>query len=173
MGAEGEVFVFMGPPEAGKTTQAKRLSDRIGGAWIWDKDIMSQIEDPDRLWEALETVMSRVPMAKPIVLDGVVNRKTDASELALALVRTGRQIVRVICLHIYEEESLQRITRRISRPGLMATQKARWKAYRVYTIPALEIFRGGRLLSVVMAEGTEDEVEARISAALNGPADQI
>ncbi|HEY2004545.1 MAG TPA: hypothetical protein VGH44_05535 [Candidatus Saccharimonadia bacterium] len=173
MDTEGEVYVFMGSPEGGKTTQARRLGEKIGGVWIWNEDIMSQLEDPDLLWEVLEAAMSQVSPAQPIVLDGVVTNEADVGDLMFALSRIGRRLVRVICLHIYETESLQRNRLRLGRPSVAAAQVARWKLYRMYALPALDMFRQLKMVSDIEGNGPEDEVEMRITAALASPPDQL
>ena len=128
--------VMLGPPGAGKGTQAVRLSERLGIAHISTGDILRQaVAEGTELGRQAQAYMDRgdlVPdelvigiarerlaqedCAPGFVLDGFPRTLPQAEALDEVMRGLGRQPLRVLNLEVEEEEILRRLSgRRVCR----------------------------------------------------------
>jgi len=125
-------LILLGPPGAGKGTQAKRLVDELGIPQISTGDILREvIQSGSALGEQAKSYMNRgnlVPdevvigiVAERIVhpdcrpgflLDGFPRTVPQADALERMLAEHGRHLDAVICLEVQNEELVRRLTGR-------------------------------------------------------------
>lgn len=129
-------LIFLGPPGAGKGTQAKILSQYLSVPQVSTGDILrAAVRDETPMGIRAKTYMDRgelVPdevvvgiaeerlrhadCAKGFIFDGFPRTVAQAEALDLILKRMGREITKVISITVDEEELLERIGGRRACP---------------------------------------------------------
>ena len=180
-------FVFLGPPGAGKGTQAKRLSehlqlphlstgemirDAIGRQTNLGKQAAAHNDAgnlvPDNL--ILELISQRI--AQPdcqggYLLDGFPRNLQQAEELDVMLAEHGESLTGVFQLAVDEPEILRRLSARGRADDKQAVIHQRLLVYEQQTAPLSEYYqRRGRLFTVD-GTGSEDEVYHRLLSCLD------
>lgn len=183
-------LLIMGPPGAGKGTQAVGLSERIGGAHISTGDIFrenvaNQTElgttaqkymdagqyVPDEVTNAMVRDRLRQPDAESFVLDGYPRTVDQVGELDAILADLGAELDGVVLLVVDDREELvQRIIKRAETSGRADDTeeviRRRQDVYNAETAALVPIYRERGLLREVNGIGDIDEIAARIDAAL-------
>ncbi|MGZ5317931.1 MAG: adenylate kinase [Actinomycetota bacterium] len=140
-------LVFLGPPGAGKGTQAQRLSERVGIPQISTGDILREhVQEgtplgvkargfmdrgeyvPDDV--VVEMVMDRLdePDAeKGFILDGFPRTVPQAEALSRALERAERPLVAVLMFAISDEMAVRRLSNRWTCPTCKRTYNMEFK----------------------------------------------
>jgi adenylate kinase len=182
----GLSLILVGPPGAGKGTQAKRLAAHFGIPWISTGDILREaVASGSPLGKQAKEVMARGELvsdelmigiveerlARPdcrrgYVLDGFPRTAEQARALDRLLARLGRESARVLSLEVPEDELVRRI---LSRGEGRAddTREAverRLEVYAQKTAPVLDHYRA--TLVRVPGVGTVEEIGKRIVAEL-------
>ena len=183
-------LLVIGPPGAGKGTQAVRLADAFGVPAISTGDIFRHnvktetelglqvkafIEAgkyvPDTLTNAI--VKDRLLEADALegfLLDGYPRTIDQVRYLDELLAKKGQPLEAVIRLVADQEEIIARLSKRALEQGRADdTEEAirhRQEVYARETAPLVEVFRERGLLIDVDGLGNVDEVGDRISAAL-------
>jgi adenylate kinase len=190
-------IVLVGPPAAGKGTQAARLVDRFGGVHIATGDILRSNADrgtelgrtasrymdrgelvPDDV--IIDMVLERLgegDCAGGFVLDGFPRTVPQAEALGKRLGELGRPLEVVVSLEVGEDELRRRLAARAEEQDRAEDEdedaiRRRLELFDRETEPLLDFYDGQELLVSVEAEGDVDEVSARIAAALDGRGDQ-
>jgi adenylate kinase len=186
-------IVLVGPPAAGKGTQAGRIVDRSGGVHVATGDILrSNAERGTELGRTASRYMDRgdlVPdeviigmvlerlgegdCAGGFVLDGFPRTVPQAEALERRLEELGRPLDTVVSLEVGEEELRERIAGRAEEQDRAEDEdedaiRRRLELFDRETEPLLDFYGGRGLLVRVRAEGDVDEVSGRIAAALDG-----
>ncbi len=191
-------LVLLGPPGAGKGTQAERLaaSHRIARLSTGDmlraavaagtpvglqaRDIMARGElVPDEVVIALIAERMRAPAAaRGFILDGFPRTVRQAESLERLLAARGLKLDAVIEFKVNEAILMQRIERRIDEMRARGepvraddnpeTLKSRLSAYRAQTAPLIDHYRRKGLLRTVDGMPPIGEVAAAINRLL-GP----
>jgi adenylate kinase len=176
--------VLLGPPGAGKGTQAQKLAEKLGIPQISTGELFRQnIENGTRLGleakrylDAGDLVPSELTnqlvddrldspdTANGFILDGYPRSVEQAKALHEMLERRGTDIDAVVEFRVSEQELLQRLKGRGRADDTEEVILNRFKVYREETAPLLEYYADE--LRTVDAVGSLDEVFARALQAL-------
>jgi adenylate kinase len=190
--------VLLGPPGAGKGTQAQVIAGRLGVPAISTGDIfranVSGQTDlgrrakvymdagdlvPDEITVAMVSDRLAEPDAKAgFLLDGFPRTIPQAEQLRSSLADLGQSLDRVLELVVDEDELVRRLSgRRMLIDGEWVqrdddkpeTVRRRLQVYREQTAPLSGFYDDEGLLTRVDAIGEIEEVTARAMAALGRP----
>jgi adenylate kinase len=183
--------VLLGPPAAGKGTQARRITGRFGGVHIDTGDMLRANADrdtelgrraraymergelvPDEV--VIDTVLERVAAVDCVdgfALDGFPRTVTQAEALDRRLDELGRPLDATISLEVGEAELRRRLAERAEeqdRPDDDDEQaiRQRLELFAGESGPLVDYYRRQGLLVQVDAACAVDEVTERIAAAL-------
>lgn len=176
--------VLLGPPGAGKGTQAQKLSEKLGIPHISTGELFrSNIENGTKLGleakqyldagdlvpseltnQLVDDRLSDDDAAKGFILDGYPRSTEQAKALHDMLGRRGTDIDAVLEFRVSEQELLQRLKSRGRADDTDDVILNRMNVYRDETAPLLEYYRDE--LKTVDAVGGMDEVFARALQAL-------
>ncbi|OBB93828.1 adenylate kinase [Mycobacterium sp. 852002-40037_SCH5390672] len=171
--------VLLGPPGAGKGTQAQKLSEKLGIPHISTGELFrSNIENGTKLGleakryldagdlvpseltnQLVDDRLSDPDAANGFILDGFPRSTEQAKALHDMLGRRGTDIDAVLEFRVSEDELLQRLKGRGRADDTEDVILNRMKVYRDETAPLLEYYSDE--LKTVDAVGTMDEVFAR------------
>ena len=179
-------LILMGPPGAGKGTQAQFLVERHGIPQISTGDMLREaVASGSEIGKRAKEIMDRgdlVPDEVVIeivrqrlgrddcepgfILDGFPRTREQAVALDELLADLGRSAVRVVALEVPEDELMRRI---LSRGEGRAddneeTVRKRLEVYRSSTAPVIEHY--GEAVCRIDGLGSIDEIRARIEKAL-------
>lgn len=186
-------LILLGPPGAGKGTQAKRLQDRYGLAQLSTGDMLrAAVAAKTEIGKQAEAIMARgelVPnevvvgiiadrieepdCAKGYILDGFPRNVAQAEALDKMLAGKGSKLDAVVELTVDDGILLSRIETRAAETvgGPRADDNAealkkRLKVYHEQTAPLIEYY--GKKGSLKSVDGMKDidEVTAQIEAVL-------
>ena len=184
-------LLLMGPPGAGKGTQARHVADHFGVPAISTGDIFrANVADgtplgveAQRFMDAGDYVPDEVtnkmvrnridePDAEPgFLLDGYPRTPAQVEELDGMVKHTGHQLDAVVVLTVDPEELVQRLLQRAEEEGRADDTedvvRRRQQVYAEQTEPLIGLYRERGLLVEVDGVGEVDEVTQRIFAALD------
>lgn len=172
-------ILIMGPPGAGKGTQATCLSERFGTPHISTGDLFrDHLEkwtvfgreaeryidtgDPVPNEIAFEMIKRRLAMhdsADGFILDGFPRNTFQAVQLNKLLTGLSQKLDAVIHFQLDDEEAVKRLIGRGSSDDAEDVIRNRQEIYRRETAPIIEFYR--ELLVVVDAVGSVKEVANR------------
>ena len=185
-------LILMGPPGAGKGTQARFVAERFGIPAISTGDIFRRnVSDgtdlgvkakeymdageyvPDEITNLM--VRNRIDEsdAEPgFLLDGYPRTLQQVEELDQMVKYTGHRIDAVVCLTVDSEELVQRLLARAETDGRSDDTedviRRRQEVYAEQTEPLIDVYRERDALIEVDGMGDVDEVAQRIMDALQG-----
>ncbi|MBD8868508.1 adenylate kinase [Nocardioides donggukensis] len=184
-------LIIMGPPGAGKGTQAKFVAERFGVPAVSTGDIFrANVSEgtplgieAKRYMDAGEYVPDDVtnrmvrnridqPDAEPgFLLDGYPRTVAQVEELDGMIRFTGHQLDAVVVLTVDEDEVVQRLLARAQVEGRADDTeeviRRRQEVYGEQTAPLIDVYRQRGILVEVDGMGEVDEVTERIFAALS------
>jgi adenylate kinase len=183
-------LVLLGPPGAGKGTQAKRLAAHLGLPTISTGDIfrssISEGTDLGRLAQSyldagklvpdevtndmVRDRISRADCAGGFVLDGYPRTVAQAAALDDMLTALGARLDRVVELTVDVDEVVARLHRRARIEGRSDDTedviRHRQEVYAEQTAPLVDLYHMRGLLVRVDGMGEIDEVTERLTSAL-------
>ena len=181
----------MGPPGAGKGTQARFVADHFGVPAISTGDIFRANVaqgtplgvEAQRYMDAGEYVPDEITnqmvrnrideddAAPGFLLDGYPRTLAQVTELDGMIGFTGHQLDAVVVLTVDPEELVQRLLQRAQTDGRADDTedviRRRQEVYAEQTEPLIEVYRERGLLIEVDGMGEVDDVTARIFDALD------
>ena len=184
-------LLIVGPPGAGKGTQAARIAERLSIPTISTGDIFrANIKNetelglrvkaivaggdyvPDSLTnELVSDRLAEADAAEGFLLDGYPRTPDQVRFLEELLSAKGQKLDAVLQLVADEDEIVERLRKRALEQGRADdTEEAirhRQEVYKRETAPVLDILREQGLLIEVDGLGTVDEVTERIWAGLD------
>ena len=185
-------MIFMGPPGAGKGTQAAVVAEKYGIPAISTGDIFRANVgegtplglEAKRYMDAGEYVPDSVtnnmvrdrlaqPDAEPgFLLDGYPRTLAQVEELDGMLAASGTALDAVVVLTVDSEELVQRLLKRAETSGRSDDTEEvirhRQDVYTEQTAPLIDVYRERGLLLEVDGLGEVPEVSERIFAVLDG-----
>jgi adenylate kinase len=184
-------LLIMGPPGAGKGTQASRIGDHYSvpaistgdifrGMRTQDTPLARQVQEimasgayvPDEVTnQVVAGRLADADCAPGFLLDGYPRTLQQVEYLDATLDEGGRQLDAVISLQADSDEVVRRLLKRGETSGRdddnEATIRARQDTYTAETAPLLDVYRERGLLVEVDGLGAVDEVSQRLFAALD------
>ena len=166
-------LLIMGPPGAGKGTQAVALAKRIGGAHISTGDIFrANVQQQTELGKVAQRFMDAGEYVPDEVTNAMVEDRLsqDDARDAFILDGLGTKLDGVLELVVDPEELIQRLLKRAETSGRADDTedviRHRQEVYTAETAPLLEVYGARGLVIEVDGMGEVDEVTRRIDAAL-------
>jgi adenylate kinase len=187
-------LILLGPPGAGKGTQAERLVKRHGIVQLSTGDMLrSAVAAGTDVGKRAKAVMDRGDLvsddimidiiadriAKPdaangFILDGFPRTVAQAEALDKLLASRGIGLDAIVEIVVDEGILIDRIQTRAKQTGgarsddNVETAKKRLAVYREQTAPVAHYYKGKSMLSQVDGMGTMDEVSDAIAKVLQG-----
>ena len=180
-------IVFIGPPGAGKGTQAQKIVERYMIAHLSTGDMLRAARDaktplglkadeymsrgelvPDDI--IIDLIRERLQSAdcrRGYLLDGFPRTIAQAEALDGMLASQNTPLDVVLELQVPEEELFRRLAGRGRADDKPEVIRQRLVAYRTQTEPLLDYYRRKNLLRTVDGLGTVDEIFDRIRAILD------
>jgi adenylate kinase len=183
-------LLLLGPPGAGKGTQAVRLAEELGIPQISTGDMLREaVAAGTPLGRAARAVMERGELVSDdivigiarerlladdarngFVLDGFPRTVAQAEALDRLLAEQGVRLERCVALVVDEDAIVKRLLRRAEIEGRSddneSTIRNRIRVYREQTAPLVQHYRARGVLAEVDGMGGVDEVAARVRGAL-------
>jgi adenylate kinase len=177
-------IVLVGPPGAGKGTQAARLSERLGAPHISTGDLFRDnmknetelgqqaqryVDAGDLVPDEITVGMVKDRLAQDdaqegFLLDGFPRNAAQAGELEKVLSELDQRLDAVLLFEVDDEELIQRLTSRGRSDDTEDVIRHRQEIYRSETQPLIEHYRD--LLVTVDAMGSVEDVTDRAMDAL-------
>jgi adenylate kinase len=186
-------LVVLGPPGAGKGTQAVRIAEQFACADVATGDIFrANVAAGTELGRAAQEYMDRgdlVPDEVVIamvmerlaerdcdsgfVLDGFPRTVNQAEALDRRLAELGTPLEAALSFDVTEEELLRRLAGRAAAQrradDAEQTIRHRLEVFAIKTRPLIDYYRHRRLLSMVDGVGRVEEVTVRVLSGLPIP----
>jgi adenylate kinase len=177
-------LVLVGPPGAGKGTQAVRLAERLGVPHISTGDLFranlsqetalgleakSYMDKGNLVPDDVTVRMVRDRLAdddveKGFILDGFPRTVSQAESLDELLGERGEELDAVVEFQVDEDELVNRLLARGRSDDTEAVIRNRQQVYRDETFPLLDHYRA--IVVSVDAQGEVEEITDRVAAAL-------
>jgi adenylate kinase len=183
-------IVLIGPPGAGKGTQAKLLSEHCQIPHISTGDMLraavqegseigklvksvldaGNLVDDAIIIELLKQRVASGDCGKGFLLDGCVRTLAQAELIGIELDKLNLGITHVLDFEVSDDLLIERIAERGKISGRSDDSeeiaKTRLKVYRELTLPLTEYYRGKGLLRSVDGVGSVEAVQSRVCLAI-------
>jgi len=180
-------LVFLGPPGAGKGTQAVKIAQKYGIPHISTGDILRDaVKEGTELGKLAKSYMDKgelVPddviigiirerlsekdvMERGFILDGFPRTIAQAKALDELLSELKMPLDAVIFLNVDDEEIIKRLLSRGRADDTEEVIRNRIKVYRHQTEPLIKYYREKGLLREILGVGDIDEITRKIEGVL-------
>ena len=183
-------MLLLGPPGAGKGTQAQRLAEKLGIPQIATGNMLRDAVDAktevglqaqavmargdlvsdDIVIRVAEQRLAAPDARRGFILDGFPRTAGQARALDAMLGRLGTALERCIALSVDEDEIVRRLLKRAAIEGRSddheETIRKRLKIYRAQTEPLVAHYAEQGIVRAVDGLASVDEVAKRIEEAL-------
>ena len=178
-------LLFLGPPGAGKGTQAQRLAETQNLLHLSTGDLLrAEVAAGSELGKEAEAVMARGELVSDALvlaivrsrlqahsggwlLDGFPRNVAQADALAQLLDELGQQIELVVLMELDDGLLVQRLLGRGRVDDNEEVIRHRLEVYRQQTEPLIAYYRERGLLQSVEAPGTVEAIAERIASVLS------
>lgn len=184
-------LLLLGPPGAGKGTQAQRLVQELKISQISTGDMLrAAVAAGTEIGKAAKACMDRGELVSDAIVIGVAKERLQAPDvkqgwildgfprtvaqaeaLDAMLAQLGTPLERCVSLTVDEGVLVDRLLKRATIEGRSddneETIRNRMKEYRAKTEPLVNYYRGKGLLAEVNGLGTVEEVASRIGEAVS------
>jgi adenylate kinase len=179
-------LLFLGPPGAGKGTQAARLCEANGMKHLSTGDLLrSEVAAGTALGQEAEAVMNRGELVSDALvlaivesqlkglsvggwlLDGFPRTVPQADALEPLLEELKQPIEAVVLLELDDAVLIERLLARGRDDDNEAVIRNRLEVYREKTSPLISFYRDKGLLVSVEANGSVEEITDRITGVLS------
>jgi adenylate kinase len=176
-------LLFVGPPGAGKGTQAQRVAARLGIAHVSTGDMFRALDPTSGLGERVKSIMesggyvsdeiviemlegrlAHSDAAAGYILDGFPRTLPQAEALDEFLGDNGLEAV--VLFEVDEEEVVERMLARGRADDSEETIRTRLDVYRRQTEPLIDLYDRRHIVKRVDAVGTIESITERVLAAL-------
>lgn len=177
--------VFLGPPGAGKGTQAQRFAadrriphlstgDMLRKAVAEGTDVgrraapilaKGALVPDDVMWGVVSARLDQADCAAGFLLDGFPRTVVQATTLESKLATKHAPLRCAISIDVPEDELVKRMLARGRADDTPDTVRTRLHVYEKQTAPLKDWYRGKGLLRPIDGTGTPDEVYARLLTA--------
>jgi adenylate kinase len=179
-------LILLGPPGAGKGTQAARLAKHYGVPHLSTGEMLreairqgtslgklakgalenGQLVDDETIIELVDQRLKQSDCKPGCLLDGFPRTVEQAKRLDVMLGKGGAPLDGVVELLVNEDEVVERMMARGRPDDKPDVIRARMAAYHRQTQPVSDYYRSKQQLEGVNAIGPQDDVFARIEAAV-------
>ena len=173
-------LLFIGPPGAGKGTQAMRVAERLGIPHVstgemfrhhvtsgtdLGKQVDAIMQAGDYVPDEITVAMLAERIAEPdatggFILDGFPRTTPQVEALDGLIGADG--LDRVVVFEVDEDELVERLLARGRKDDTEDTIRTRFRVYQEQTAPLLAIYEHRRVVSAVDGLGDMDEITERI-----------
>ena len=179
-------LLFLGPPGAGKGTQAARLCDANGMSHLSTGDLLrSEVAAGTALGQEAESVMNRGELVSDALVlaivesqlkglsgggwlpDGFPRTVPQADALEPLLDELKQPIEAVVLLELDDAVLIERLLARGRDDDNEAVIRNRLEVYREKTSPLISFYQDKGLLVSVEANGSVEEITDRITGVLS------
>lgn len=179
-------LLFLGPPGAGKGTQAQLLAQSQGLMHLSTGDLLrAEVQAGSELGRQAEAVMARGELVSDELvlaivrsrlqqgsggwlLDGFPRNLAQAEALDTLLQELGQPIELVVLMELDDAVLIQRLLSRGRSDDNEQVIRHRLEVYREQTAPLISHYRDLGLLQAVEAAGTVEEIASRIAGLTAG-----
>jgi adenylate kinase len=178
-------IVFLGPPGAGKGTQAQRLKDYLRIAHLSTGEMLRDAKDTPLGREAARYMLAGQLVPDDVVVEIVVDRLADkdcangclfdgfprtvpqAEALDRMLAQRGIPLDLVIALDVPEKDLTERLSARGRPDDDLETIAERFRQYKAMTQPLIDYYRRRGVLRQIDATPSPEVVFERIRSVVD------